>query len=211
MTKRGLTTMLAAAVLLVGAASAPAMYTPNPAGRWAPQRFFLAGDFMWNEKDLDGGGEIDSAVGAFVRPAYSIAPNVMLYGRIGMQDADDLDTGFAGGFGAQGAYIFPQAPEWAVGGAFDFMWWDTEGRGGGDFDYKEFQISPAVSYNVPQAPQFTPYGGMMFDFLEGDVEEDDPVGLLLGTNFDASSRFRLDAQIRLVSETGFFFSAGYLF
>ena len=210
--KRGSWTLLAGvAGLLAWAASAEAMYTPNPAGRWAENRFFLAGDFQYNSsKDLDSGGEIKDQFGMFVRPAYSIARNIMIYGRLGFQDAKHLDTGFAGGFGVQGAYVLPRAPEWAIGGSFDFMYWDT-GSSGGNLSYVEYQFSPAVSYNVPQIPQLTPYAGMLFDFLGSDFGEDKPVGAVFGTNYDPTNRIRLDAQFRVVNETGFFFSAGYMF
>ncbi len=39
----------------------------------------------------------------------------------------------------------------------------------------------------------------------------DPVGLLFGTNFDPTPHVRFDGQVRVVSETGFFFSVGYVF
>jgi len=32
-----------------------------------------------------------------------------------------------------------------------------------------------------------------------------------GTNYDISNRLRFDAQFRLINETGFGFSVGYLF
>jgi len=193
------------------ATSAAAMYTPNPAGRWAANRFFLAGDFQYNtSKDLDNGGELKDVAGFFVRPAYSIFPNIMIYGRAGGQDAKHLDGGFAGGFGVQGAYILPRAPEWAIGGSFDFLYWDT-GANNVDLTYIEYQFAPAVSYNIPQVPQLTPYAGMAFDFLGSDFNEDKPFGLLFGTNFDPTNRVRLDAQFRVINETGFFLSAGYLF
>ena len=212
MKRTGLCLVVAAVMVLGAAGSASALYSPNPAGRWAPGHFFLAGDFLFNtEKDLDPGGEIEDVTGFFARPAYSIAPNVMLYGRIGMQDADGLDSGFAGGGGVQGAYVLPSAPEWAVGGAFDVIFWDTEGPGGNSVDYTEFQISPAFSYNVPSVPALTPYGGVAFDFISGDLEEDDMFGVFFGTNFDIGSRVRLDGQVRLINETGFAFSVGYLF
>jgi hypothetical protein len=200
-----------AGAVLAGATSASAIYTPNPAGRWAPQRFFLAGDFQYNDKkDLDGGGEINDQIGTFVRPAYSIAPNVMIYGRLGFMDADRLDTGFAGGFGVQGAWVLPRAPEWAIGGAFDFVYWDTGGRAG-NLSYVEYQFTPAVSYNIPQVPQLTPYAGISFDFLASDFDEDNPVGPVFGINYDPTNRVRLDAQFRAVTETGFLLSAGYMF
>lgn len=207
--------LLVMGCLLLSAGTASAVYTPNPAGRWAPQRFFLAGDFQFNaDKDLDKPrGQLDDTVGFFVRPAYSVARNLMLYGRVGFQDSDGLDTGFAAGFGIQGAYPLPRAPEWAIGGSFDFLFWDTERQGGSsrNIDWVEFQFAPAVSYNIPQVPQLTPYAGFLFDFLAGDVGEDDPVGMIFGTNFDPTNRVRLDAQFRVISETGFFLSAGYLF
>ena len=193
--------------LLVWTADALAIYTPNPAGRWAEGRFFLAGDFQYNaNKDLDSRPrEVEDMVGLWVRPAYSVARNVMLYGRLGFQDASKVDAGFAGGFGLQGAYAFPAAPEWAIGGAFDFLYWDA-----GD-QWIEFQITPAVSYNIPRVPELTPYAGLMFDFLGGDFGEDDPVGFLVGSNYDVSNRVRLDAQFRVLSEVGFLLSAGYMF
>jgi hypothetical protein len=210
--KRGASSALVAVVaLLAGFTTAEAMYTPNPAGRWAPGRFFLAGDFQYNDnKDLDPSGELKDVVGLYVRPAYSIARNVMVYGRIGFQDAKHLDSGFAGGFGIQGAYILPRAPEWAIGGSFDFLYWDTGSRDV-NLTYIEYQFSPAVSYNIPQVPQLTPYAGLLFDFLGSDFDEDKKVGAVFGTNFDPTDRVRLDAQFRVVNETGFFFSAGYMF
>jgi hypothetical protein len=203
-------------VLLAGAAAA--MYTPNPAARWAPQRFFLAGDFQFNSsKDLDVNGgtrQIDDTVGMFVRPSYSIARNLVVYGRLGFQTANDIDTGFAGGFGVQGAYVLPAAPAWAIGGAFDFLHWSADVSGTGhDIDWNEFQFAPAVSYQIPTARTLTPYIGLLADFVDarGSLSESDPVGLLLGTNFDPTPHVRLDGQLRVINETGFFFSVGYLF
>jgi len=199
------------AVVVLYAGSAHALYTPNPAGRWAENRFFLAGDFSFNEsKDLDGGGEIKDQVGFFARPAYSIARNIMIYGRLGFMDGKHLDSGFAGGFGIQGAYILPRAPQWAIGGAFDFVYWNT-GAGPSGLSYIEYQFTPAVSYNVPSIPQLTPYAGVMFDFLGSDFDEDKPFGMVFGTNYDVTNRVRLDAQFRVISETGFLISAGYMF
>ncbi len=195
--------------------SAEALYTPNPAGRWTPQRFFLAGDFQYNtSKDLDPGGEVEDMAGFFVRPSYSLAPNVAVYGRLGIQTADDLDTGFAGGFGIQGAYELPGARQWAIGGSFDFLHWSADfEHTDANIDWNEFQIAPAVSYKIPQAPTLTPYAGLLFDFVDarGPLSESDPVGLLFGLNFDPSPHVRLDGQVRVVSETGFLLSAGYLF
>ena len=201
-------TILSAIVLLaLGATESAAVYTPNPAGRWEANHFFIAGDLQYNgDKDLDSGGSIDDAVGFFVRPSYSFAPNATLYGRIGMQDADHIDTEFAIGAGIQAAWELPGATDWAVGGSLDYLYWDL------DFaDYHEIQFAPAVSYHIPQLREVTPYAGLLFDFLVGDLEEDDPVGILLGSNFDLGDNVRFDAQLRVISEDGFFLSAGYRF
>lgn len=219
--------------ILAGAHYAAAMYTPNPAGRWAPNRFFLAGDFQFNDKDLDPGGNLGNMAGFFARPSYSVARNVTIYGLLGFQRADgnegvpDVDTGFAGGFGVQGAYVFPGAPEWALGGSFQFMHWASDFQhecvpdrfgfcrveGGRNIDWNEFQVAPAVSYQVPTVPSLTPYAGLLFDFVDArdSISERDTVGLLFGTNFDPTPRVRLDGQVRVINETGFFLSAGYLF
>jgi len=203
---------LASLVVLLAASQASALYSPNPAARWAGGHFFLAGDFAYNtEKDLDPGGEIEDLTAFYVRPAYTLMDNLIVYARFGIQDAEGLDSGFVGGGGIQGAYVLPRAPEWAIGGAFDILFWDTEGRGGNSVDYTEFQLSPAVSYNVPSIPALTPYGGFAIDFIDGDLEEDDTFGLLFGTNFDINSRLRLDGQVRFINETGISFSIGYLF
>ena len=84
---------------------------------------------------------------------------------------------------------------------------------GRDIDWNEFQLAPAVSYNVPRVPQLTPYAGMLFDFVDarGPISESDPVGFLIGTNWDPTPEVRLDAQFRGVNETGFFFSVAYIF
>jgi hypothetical protein len=212
MSKRAWMATLVAAWTLGLVGEGRALYSPNPAARWAPGHFFLAGDFVFNsEKDLEGGGEIDDMTGFYARPAYTLMPNVIVYGRLGVQDADNLDSGIAVGGGIQGAYVLPQAPEWAIGGAFDILHWDTELGNGPDVDYTEFQITPAVSYNVPQIPALTPYAGLPINFISGDLEEDDTIGLLIGTNFDIGSRLRLDGQFRAIHETGFAFSVGYLF
>jgi hypothetical protein len=203
-----------AACALLWAASTMAMYTPNPAGRWAPGRFTLAGDFQFNSsKDLDHAPDAENVAGFFVRPSYSIIRNLVVYARLGFQTADNVDTGFAGGFGVQGAYVLPGAREFAIGGAFDYLHWSGDFRGGPDIDWNEFQIAPAVSYNIRQVPQLTPYTGILFDFVDahGPISEGDPVGFLLGTNWDPTPEVRLDAQFRGVNETGFFFSAAYIF
>src|SRR5262249_32481727 len=209
-----------AASALLWAASAAAMYTPNPAGRWAPGHFTLAADFQFNsDKDLDPGGKVEDVAGFFVRPSYSIIRNVVVYARLGFQTADKVDTGFAGGFGVQGAYVFPGASDWAIGGAFDYLHWegdfpsDAPSFAQRDIDWNEFQLAAAVSYNIPQLRELTPYAGLLFDFVDarGDISEDDPVGILFGTNWDPIPEVRLDAQFRVVNETGFFMSAAYIF
>ena len=199
--------VLAVALLAITAAPASAIYTPNPAGRWEANHFFVAADLQYNgDKDLDDGGSIDDEVGFFVRPSYAFAPNATLYGRIGLQDADHIDTEFAIGAGLQAAWEIPQATDWAIGGSLDYLYWDLD-----NVDYHEVQFAPAVSYNIPQLREITPYAGFVADFLVDDLEEDDPVGLLLGSNFDIGEQIRFDAQIRLISEDGFFLSAGYRF
>ncbi len=225
--------LIVAAVILGAAGSASAMYTPNPAGRWAPNRFFLAGDFQFNDKDLDPGGKLENMVGFFARPSYSVARNVVIYGMLGFQSADgseglpDVDTSFAAGFGAQGAYVFPAAPQWAVGGSFQYLHWTSDFRskcsnpagichvegGGTNIDWNEFQLAPAVSYHLPGAPAFTPYGGLLFDWVDArdSLSERDTVGLMFGTNFDPTPHIRVDGQFRVISETGFMLSVGYLF
>lgn len=193
------------------ATTASAIYTPNPAGRWQANRLFIAGDFQYDgEKDLDPRGEIDDEVALFVRPSYAFAENAVVYGRIGFQDADHIDTGFAIGLGLQAAFELPGATDWAIGASFDYLYWDAE-SGGGDIDYHEIQFAPAVSYNIPQLREVTPYIGLAADFLVDDLEEDNPVGLLFGSNFDLGEHIRFDAQVRVIHENGFFMSAGYLF
>jgi len=204
-------TFLAIAVLALTATSASAIYTPNPAGRWDANRFFIAGDLQYNgDKDLDSNGELDDEVGLFVRPSYAFAPNAVVYGRLGFQDAEHTDTGFAIGFGLQAAWELPAATDWAIGASFDYLFWDLE-SGGSDVDYHEIQLAPAVSYNIPQLRAVTPYVGLMADFLVDDLEEDDPIGLMFGSNFDLGEHIRFDGQIRVISEAGFLLSAGYLF
>jgi len=217
----GLLTVFA---IVLWAGEASAMYTPNPAGRWEPYRFFLAGDFQFNYKDMDPGGSIDNMVGFFARPTFSIAQNVVLYGMLGVQTADKLDTGFAGGVGLQGAYVLPRAREWAIGGSFQYLHWDSDfshpncspsGRcpAPRSINWDEFQFAPAVSYSIRTAPQLTPYAGMLFDFVDAhaSISERNPVGLLFGANFDPSPHVRLDGQFRVISETGLLLSVGYLF
>lgn len=212
MTKRAWMAALVAAWTLGAIGEGWALYSPNPAARWAPGHFFLAGDVVFNtEKDLERGGEIDDMTGFYARPAYTLMPNLIAYGRLGVQDADGLDGGIAVGGGIQGAFVLPSAPAWAIGGAFDVLHWDTEGPGNGDVDYTELQFTPAVSYNVPQVPALTPYMGLPINFISGDVDEADTIGLLFGTNFDVGDRLRLDGQFRVIHETGFAFSVGYLF
>lgn len=201
---------LAMVLLVVAATEARATYTPNPAARWEPNQLFLAGDFQYTDnKDLDP-GELNDEYGLFVRPSYSFAPNAVVYGRLGFQDADGVDAGFAIGGGIQMAWELPRARDWAIGGSFDYLFWDVEGSGGGDIDYHELQLAPAVSYNIPQVREITPYAGIAFDFLAGDLDEEDPVGLFFGSNFDLK-RWRFDAQFRVIHETGLLLSAGYLF
>lgn len=211
MRTRSTSIVLALAVLALAATPAAAVYTPNPAGRWDAGRLFVAADLQYNgDKDLDPNGQIDDAFGLFVRPSYAFARNAVVYGRLGFQDAQHTDAGVAVGFGLQAAMELPSASDWAVGASFDYLYWDLQSNGG-NADYQEIQFAPAVSYNIPQLRSVTPYAGLMLDFLVDDLDEEDPVGLLFGSNFDMGEHIRFDAQIRLISESGFMLSAGYLF
>jgi hypothetical protein len=194
------------ALASMAAVESHAMYTPNPAARWAANRLFVAADLQYNgDKDLDRGGEIDDEIGFYGRPSYAFAQNATIYGRIGFQDADGVDTEFAIGGGLQAAWVLPNAQDWTIGASFDYLYWDVPG------DYHEIQIAPAVGYNIPSLRELTPYAGLAFDFLVEDYEEDDPVGVLLGSTFDVGDRIRLDGQVRFINESGFSISAGYLF
>jgi len=208
MRTRAMLSILAVVLLIsLTAVESHAIYTPNPAGRWAPNRVFLAGDLQYNgEKDLDPRGSIDDEVGLYLRPSYSFAPNATIYGRIGFQDAEHLDAEFAAGLGLQAAWVLPSAQDWTIGASFDYLFWDIE-----HIDYHEIQVAPAVGYNVPSMRELTPYAGLAFDFILEDLEEDDPVGILFGSNWDIGDRVRLDGQFRLIHEYGFSLSAGYLF
>ena len=211
---RGIRIIWVAGLLVAGTATvAGAMYTPNPAGRWEANHVFVAGDLQYNgNKDLDSPStEVDDEVGLYARLSYAFMENATVYGRIGMQDADHLEAQFALGGGIQAAWALPQARDWAIGGAFDVLWWNAEFNNGADIDYTEIQLAPAVSYNFPAARYVTPYAGLAFDFVTGDFDEDDPVGILFGANFDLDKHWRLDAQVRLISEDGLFMSAGYMF
>lgn len=207
-------TLMVVAGVLCWASAAAAMYTPNPAGRWAAERFFVAGDFQYiTSKDLDPPGKIEDVAGFFVRPGYSLLENFVVYGRLGFQTADRVDTGFAGGFGLQGAFPLPRASAWAVGGAIDYLHWSADTSRGRNIRWNEFQLSGAVSYQPASLPGLTPYAGLLFNFVDGrgSLSEDDPVGLLFGASFDASAPFRLEGQFRVVSETGFLLSFAYVF
>jgi hypothetical protein len=228
MMRRFAVVLPAALACVLWAVAAGGMYTPNPAGRWVPNRFFLAGDFQYNaSKDIKVGNdtvELQDMVGLFVRPSYSIVRNLVAYGRLGFQQSDvkgapSIDAGFAGGAGIQGAYEFPGAPEWALGGSFDYLHWSGDQctapscNATRNIDWDEFQFAPAISLHPNRLPVLTPYFGLLFDFVDArnSISESDPVGLLIGTNIDPTPHVRLDLQLRIVNETGFVLSAGYLF
>jgi hypothetical protein len=200
----------------LGAFHPPAfgIYTPNPAGRWRQGYIFsLLADFQYNSKDMDPGPDVD-AYGFFLRPTFHPVRNMSIYGRFGFQGADEVDEGFAGGFGFQYAYEFARAPAWAIGGAIDFLYWEGDIKSSDrDIEWAEFQLTPAVSYTIAQGPGLTPYAGVMFNLVEarGSIEEDDPVGMLFGVSYDPNPDVRLEAQGRVISEYGVFLSAGYTF
>lgn len=200
--------------VLVCAVPALAIYTPNPAARWQAKTFSLMADFNYDSKDLDPGPNDLDRYGFFARPSFALIDNVSLYGRLGVMGADDVDAGFAGGFGIQGAYEIPSAPEWAVGAAVDFFYWSGEIEGTDEgIDWVEFQIAQAVSYELRQIPGLVPYAGLAFDFVDahGSISEDDAVGLMFGSSYDAGAHLRLEAQARILHEAGIFVSAGYRF
>lgn len=214
MLHRTVVSLVGLAALVGVSTPASAVYTPNPAGRWQAGKFSLLGDFQYSNKDLDpGGGDIDME-GFFVRPSYSPIKNLSLYGRVGFQGGDRVDVGFAGGFGAQWTYEIPSHEEWAVGAAFDFVYWSADfERSTRNIEWAEFQFSPAVSYALKQVPGLVPYAGLMFDFVRGrgDLSEDDPVGMVFGATWNPTPQVRLETQFRVISENGLFLSAGYQF
>jgi len=218
MKTRFLTHGLCAAALL---AALPGLsfgvYTPNPAGRWQAHRFFIGGDMQFNaSKNMDANRprafDVDNMYGFFVRPGFSVAENIVVYARLGVQGAEDVHAGFAGGFGVQGSYEIPALPELAVGGAFDYMHWAGEFTRGPNIDWNEFQITPAVSYQPRRFQEFSAYGGVMFDIVDATrLSEQDLVGLMLGVSYDFTDHFRLEGQARVISEDGLYLGATYIF
>jgi hypothetical protein len=221
--------LLGIVALLLSAEAASAVYTPNPAGRWQKHRFFIAADVQYLKKDIDLPGPDNKTVeeeiyGMFVRPSFSIAPNVTVYGRIGFQDTDLVELGFAGGAGAQLAYPLPWAREWAIGVSYDFLYVEDSDFEDvpGSREWMEHQIAPGVSFTVPRVRALTTYAAALIDFVEaertqgngqsgGELEQDDLVGLAVGLTVDPIPNLRVDVQFRAISETAASLSVGYLF
>ena len=188
-------------------------------GQWV---FGLEGNFLSDRAlELNGSSTYELKCGqGFHMRGYGLTDRISIYGKVGFGDLeventstnkiDNLHTGFAGGLKIKGL-IFEEESlgiEMGVGAQFFYLY---AHRDASDTDWLEWQLSSYVSKEIWR---LKPYAGVKFSWIEldfeikeeeggdkrrGTYEEDDLVGLFVGTDL----YFGEDKAIFLNAEAGF--------
>jgi hypothetical protein len=128
-----------------------------------------------------------------------------------MAEVEDSDMGLAIGVGGK-VNVYKRGKVKA-GVVAQILYWSGEDSGV-DIDITEFDLAFGGSYDVTK--EFDCYGGLMLAMVQGDANgndfnEDDPIGIFLGGEFDITPAVKAGVELRLISETSFTLMAGFAF
>ncbi len=190
----------------------------NPTATVA-QGSFLVGaeiDFWERDIDFDAGGVVEvEGTKILVKGTYGISDKIDVFGKIGMADAEyngfDSDMEIAFGFGGK-VNVYDQG-QIKAGVVAQFLFWSGDDTGV-DTDITEFDLAFGGRYEVTR--EFDCYGGLMLAMVQGDADgadfdEDDPIGIFLGGEYDITPQARAGVELRLMSETSLTLMANFAF
>lgn len=184
----------------------------NPTATVAKGSFLVGAEIDFWERDVENGGtfEVDGTK-ILVKGTGGISDNIDVFAKIGMAEVEDSDMGLAIGIG--GKVNVYERGKVKAGVVAQILYWSGEDSGV-DIDITEFDLAFGGSYDVTK--EFDCYGGLMLAMLQGDAngndfDQDDPIGIFLGGEFDITPEAKAGVELRLISETSFTLMASFAF
>jgi hypothetical protein len=184
----------------------------NPTATVAKGSFLVGAEIDFWERDMENGGtfEVDGTK-ILVKGTGGISDNIDVFAKIGIAEVEDSDMGLAIGVG--GKVNVYERGKVKAGVVAQILYWSGEDSGV-DIDITEFDLAFGGSYDVTK--EFDCYGGLMLAMLQGDADgndfdQDDPIGIFLGGEFDITPEAKAGVELRLMSETSFTLMASFAF
>jgi hypothetical protein len=184
----------------------------NPTATVAKGSFLVGAEIDFWKRDMKNGGTFDvEGTKILVKGTGGISDNIDVFAKIGMAEVEDSDMGLAIGVGGK-VNVYKRGKVKA-GIVAQILYWSGEDSGV-DIDITEFDLAFGGSYDVTK--EFDCYGGLMLAMVQGDANgndfnEDDPIGIFLGGEFDITPAVKAGVELRLISETSFTLMAGFAF
>lgn len=184
----------------------------NPTATVAKGSFLVGAEIDIWKRDMKNGGTFDvDGTKILVKGTGGISDNIDVFAKIGMAKVESSDMGLAIGVG--GKVNVYERGQIKAGVVAQILYWSGEDSGV-DIDITEFDLAFGGSYDVTK--EFDCYGGIMLAMVQGDANgndfnEDDPIGIFLGGEFDITPQFKAGVELRLISETSFALMAGFTF
>jgi hypothetical protein len=184
----------------------------NPTATVAKGSFLVGAEIDFWERDVENGGtfEVDGTK-ILVKGTGGISDNIDVFAKIGMAEVED--SGFDPAIGVGVKVNVYERGKVKAGVVAQILYWSGEDSGV-DIDITEFDLAFGGSYDVTK--EFDCYGGLMLAMLQGDAngndfDQDDPIGIFLGGEFDITPEAKAGVELRLISETSFTLMAGFAF
>ena len=187
----------------------------NPTASVAQGSFLVGAEIDFWDRDFDMGGVIGvtdvDGTKILVKGTYGISDKIDVFGKIGMAEVEN--SGWDPAFGLGGKVNVYERGQIKAGVVAQFLLWSGEDSGV-DIDIIEFDLAFGGLYEVTK--EFDCYGGLMLAMVDGDADgndfnQDDPIGIFLGGEFDITPQAKAGLELRLISETSFTFMAGFAF
>jgi len=184
----------------------------NPTATVAKGSFLVGAEVdIWKRDMKNGGTDTVDGTKILVKGTGGISDNIDVFARIGMAKVESSDMGLAIGVG--GKVNVYERGKIKAGVVAQLLYWSGEDSGV-DIDITEFDLAFGGSYEVTK--EFDCYGGLMWAMVQGDADgndfnEDDPIGIFLGGEFDITPQVKAGVELRLISETSFTLMAGFAF
>ncbi len=189
----------------------------NPTATVAQGSFLVGAEIDFWERDMEFPGGVVEVEGTKIlaKGTYGISDKVDVFGKIGVADAEynGFDSGKDIAFGFGGKVNVYEKGQIKAGVVAQILLWSVEDAGT-EIDATEFDLAFGGRYEVNR--EFDCYGGLMFAMVEGDIggtdfDEDDPIGIFLGGEYDITPQAKSGVELRLMTETSFSFMANFAF
>ncbi len=184
----------------------------NPTATVAKGSFLVGAEIDIWKRDMKNGGTFDvDGTKILVKGTGGISDNIDVFAKIGMAEVED--SGFDLAIGVGGKVNVYERGKVKAGVVAQVLMWSGDDSGA-DIDITEFDLAFGVSYDVTK--EFDCYGGLMLAMVQGDFngndfDQDDPIGIFLGGEFDITPEAKAGVELRLISETSFTLMAGFAF